>query len=92
MTNETRFNRKMCRRRQSSRAKIRCCCWPRHYVTPLSAKASHLLQDLPPPPKREGEKSVLLVGNPALPLKGFDVAIAALAAVHRVLPVRVRQF
>jgi glycosyltransferase involved in cell wall biosynthesis len=46
-------------------------------------------QGLPPPPQREGEKSVLLVGNPALPLKGFDVALAALAAVHRVLPIRV---
>jgi len=26
---------------------------------------------------------VLLVGNPALPLKGFDVALAVLAAVGR---------
>jgi hypothetical protein len=33
---------------------------------------------------------VLLVGNPALPLKGFDVALAALSAVNRVLPLRVR--
>lgn len=32
---------------------------------------------------------MLLVGNPALPLKGFDVALAALSAVNRVLPVRV---
>jgi hypothetical protein len=32
---------------------------------------------------------VLLVGNPALPLKGFDVAIAVLAMVNRVLPLRV---
>lgn len=32
---------------------------------------------------------MLLVGNPALPLKGFDVALAALSAVNRVLPLRV---
>ena len=32
--------------------------------------------------------SVLIVGNPALPLKGFDVAIKALAAVNRVLPIQ----
>lgn len=31
--------------------------------------------------------SVLLVGNPSLPLKGFDVAIRTLAAVNRVLPI-----
>ena len=35
---------------------------------------------------RQGERSVLLVGNPALPLKGFDVAIAVLSMVNRVLP------
>ena len=33
--------------------------------------------------------SVLLVGNPALPLKGFDVAIKTLTTVNRVLPVSV---
>ena len=33
--------------------------------------------------------SVLLVGNPALPLKGFDVAIKSLTTVNRVLPVSV---
>ena len=32
---------------------------------------------------------MLLVGNPALPLKGFDVAIAVLTMVNRVLPVDV---
>lgn len=32
---------------------------------------------------------MLLVGNPALPLKGFDVAIAVLAMVNRVLPLSV---
>ncbi|CAL8468850.1 g8391 [Coccomyxa elongata] len=37
----------------------------------------------------QGRRSVLLVGNPALPLKGFDVAIAVLAMVHRVLPLNV---
>lgn len=31
--------------------------------------------------------SVLLVGNPALPLKGFDVAIKALTTVNRVVPI-----
>ena len=35
------------------------------------------------------QRSVLLVGNPALPLKGFDVAVAVLAAVNRVLPLDV---
>lgn len=35
---------------------------------------------------RQGQRSVLLVGNPALPLKGFDVAIAVLTMVNRVLP------
>lgn len=32
---------------------------------------------------------MLLVGNPALPLKGFDVAIAVLAMVNSVLPLDV---
>lgn len=32
---------------------------------------------------------MLLVGNPALPLKGFDVAVAVLAMVNRVLPLDV---
>lgn len=36
------------------------------------------------------KKRVLLVGNPALPLKGFPAAIAALTAVSAVLPVKVR--
>jgi hypothetical protein len=49
------------------------------------------VQELLALPRREGEKSVLLVGNPALPLKGFDVALAALSAVNRVLPLRVRR-
>jgi hypothetical protein len=31
-------------------------------------------------------KSVLLVGSPALPLKGFDTALLVLAAVNRVVP------
>ena len=34
-------------------------------------------------------RSVLLVGNPSLPLKGFDVAINALAAINQVLPLHV---
>ena len=37
----------------------------------------------------EQSRSVLLVGNPALPLKGFDVALAVLAAVGRVLRLEV---
>mmetsp|Transcript_6975 Transcript_6975/g.20372 ORF Transcript_6975/g.20372 Transcript_6975/m.20372 type:complete len:726 (+) Transcript_6975:386-2563(+) len=41
------------------------------------------------PPARAGERSVLLVGNPALPLKAFPVALAALAAVNQVIPIRV---
>lgn len=32
---------------------------------------------------------MLLVGNPALPLKAFPVALAALAAVNQVIPIRV---
>mgnify|MGYP001807749756 CR=1 FL=1 len=36
------------------------------------------------------KKRVLLVGNPALPLKGFPTAIAALTAVSAVLPIQVR--
>ena len=32
---------------------------------------------------------MLLVGNPALPLKGFDVALAVLGAVGRVLRLEV---
>ncbi|EIE22198.1 UDP-Glycosyltransferase/glycogen phosphorylase [Coccomyxa subellipsoidea C-169] len=36
-----------------------------------------------------GRRSVLLVGNPALPLKGFDVALAVLSMVNRVLPLDV---
>ena len=32
--------------------------------------------------------SVLLVGNPSLPLKGFDVAIKALASVNQLLPIQ----
>ncbi|KAK9815193.1 hypothetical protein WJX73_010532 [Symbiochloris irregularis] len=35
------------------------------------------------------QRSVLIVGNPALPLKGFDVAVAVLTAVNRVLPLMV---
>ena len=38
---------------------------------------------------QERARSVLLVGNPALPLKGFDVALAVLAAVGRVLHLEV---
>lgn len=37
-----------------------------------------------------GKKRVLLVGNPALPLKGFPTAIAALTAVSAVLPIKIR--
>ncbi len=36
------------------------------------------------------KKRVLLVGNPALPLKGFPTAVAVLTAVSAVLPIRVR--
>lgn len=39
--------------------------------------------------QQPGRRSVLLVGNPALPLKGFDVALAVLAMVNRVLPLDV---
>jgi glycosyltransferase involved in cell wall biosynthesis len=36
------------------------------------------------------KKRILIVGNPALPLKGFPAAIAALAAVSAMLPISVR--
>ena len=35
------------------------------------------------------QRSVLVVGNPALPLKGFDVAVVVLAAVNKILPLDV---
>eukprot|EP00891_Asterochloris_glomerata_P003131 jgi/Astpho2/3131/fgenesh1_pg.00051_%23_96_t len=38
---------------------------------------------------RPAIRSVLLVGNPSLPLKGFDVAINALAAINQVLPLHI---
>jgi hypothetical protein len=34
-------------------------------------------------------KSVLLVGNPSLPLKGFDVALKVLASVDKTVPITV---
>ena len=47
------------------------------------------MQDKRPEEQQPGRRSVLLVGNPALPLKGFDVALAVLAMVNRVLPLNV---
>ena len=38
---------------------------------------------------RAGVQSVLLVGNPSLQLKGFDVAIAVLSAVNQLLPLHI---
>lgn len=38
---------------------------------------------------KAGVRSVLLVGNPSLQLKGFDVAIAVLAAVNQVVPLHI---
>jgi hypothetical protein len=58
-------------------------------MVPFSSRCAGHTQELAAVPRREGEKAVLLVGNPALPLKGFDVALAALSAVNRVLPLRV---
>lgn len=52
-----------------------------------------LAPPLPPSPQRltaVRARTVLLVGNPTLPLKGFPTAIAALSAVARVLPLHVR--
>jgi hypothetical protein len=43
-----------------------------------------------PSPCGGQKKRVLLVGNPALPLKGFPTAIAALTAVSAVLPIKIR--
>ncbi len=40
-------------------------------------------------PPKAGLRSVLLVGNPSLQLKGFDVAIAVLSAVNQVLPLHI---
>ena len=52
-------------------------------------KLQHALTQQAAQVLRTGQRSVLLVGNPALPLKGFDVAVAVLAAVNRVLPLDV---
>ena len=41
------------------------------------------------PQPKPGVRSVLLVGNPSLQLKGFDVAIAVLAAVNQVVPLHI---
>jgi glycosyltransferase involved in cell wall biosynthesis len=41
-------------------------------------------------PEQVPVKSILLVGNPGLPLKGFPTAIAALAMVSRFIPITVR--
>ena len=38
---------------------------------------------------KAGVRSVLLVGNPSLQLKGFDVAISVLTAVNRILPLHI---
>ena len=51
-------------------------------------RCAHLVQDKGASAP-QGRRSVLLVGNPALPLKGFDVAVAVLAMVHRMLPLNV---
>ncbi len=59
----------------------RLACWPPRQ------QWGRVLQA---PPARAGERSVLLVGNPSLPLKAFPVALAALAAVNRACPIRVR--
>ncbi|KAK9815607.1 hypothetical protein WJX72_006662 [[Myrmecia] bisecta] len=40
-------------------------------------------------PRQFAAHSILLVGNPALPLKGFDVAASVLVAVSKVLPLSV---
>eukprot|EP00882_Tetradesmus_deserticola_P027777 GHRQ01030904.1.p2 GENE.GHRQ01030904.1~~GHRQ01030904.1.p2 ORF type:complete len:126 (+),score=61.18 GHRQ01030904.1:49-378(+) len=42
------------------------------------------------PSSSSSKKRILIVGNPALPLKGFPTAIAALAAVSAMLPISVR--
>ncbi|KAI3426406.1 hypothetical protein D9Q98_008776 [Chlorella vulgaris] len=42
-----------------------------------------------PPADGERRPSVLLVGNPGLPLKGFERAIATLGRVHRQKPIEV---
>lgn len=44
-----------------------------------------------PPADGERRPSVLLVGNPGLPLKGFERAIATLGRVHRQKPIEVMQ-
>lgn len=36
------------------------------------------------------KRTVLLVGNPALPLKGFNTAVSALALVAKAMPLAVR--
>jgi len=61
------------------------CCWGSSGVTRRMLASQPLLLDAQKG-ARQGQRSVLLVGNPALPLKGFDVAIAVLTMVNRVLP------
>ena len=58
------------------------CC-----LSPLNIPCACLLQGKGH--ARPALRSVLLVGNPSLPLKGFDVAINALAAINQVLPLHV---
>lgn len=55
--------------------------------TPRDSAPAVLLQHEPQP--KPGVRSVLLVGNPSLQLKGFDVAIAVLAAVNQVVPLHI---
>lgn len=38
---------------------------------------------------KAGIRSVLLVGNPSLQLKGFDTAITVLAAVNKLIPLHI---
>ena len=75
----------------------RCCCKPAGCVAPLRAPTPTFPPASPhPPPNRLVQPddasqlpSVLLVGNPALSLKGFDCALAALALVQRSRPIQV---
>ncbi|PSC70858.1 glycosyl transferase group 1 [Micractinium conductrix] len=55
----------------------------------LAAPARHLAPAGTQPDDASQLPSVLLVGNPALSLKGFDCALAALALVQRSRPIQV---
>ncbi len=74
----------------------RTVCWvlprwpPRARCTACDGTAQSVAPAQVAQPDGQTLPSILLVGNPALSLKGFDCAIATLALVHRSRPIEVR--